>query len=162
MNHQPCRCFIGIALTCLGLWLLFDSVRVTSGYGWFSGYMRGWWSTTTSTGIIFVPFILGVIAIFYDFNARWAYWLTGLGILVVLLEMLSRIHFEFNIKSSHMLLMLALFAAGLGLCLRGYFKHAKKQKVRESIIAPALPGASSLSGRRFQGNWLGFFFCGGR
>jgi uncharacterized protein len=119
---------IGIVLTCLGLWMLFDSVRVTSGYGWFSGYMRGWWTTTTSTGIVFIPFVIGVVCIFYNMKTKWPYWLTGIGITVVLVEMLSRIRFVFNMKTSHLLLMLALVAAGLGFCLQGYFRHAHSVK----------------------------------
>ena len=123
---------LGIALTCLALWLVFDSVRVTSGCGWLTGMMggyggnmngSGWMGLGASTGIVFVPFIAGIIAIFYNFKAKWAYWLSGIGIAVILVEMLSRIRFVFNMKSSHLLLMLGMLAAGLGLCLHGYFRH---------------------------------------
>jgi hypothetical protein len=127
---------IGIVLTCLGLWMLFDSVRVTSGFGLFTGYMthsRNWWGMGASTGIIFIPFIAGVIAIFYNFKAKWAYWLTGIGITIVLVEMFSRIRFVFNMKSSHLMLMFAMLAAGLGLCLHGYFRHARTVKKEEPI-----------------------------
>ena len=132
LDNQPDKpsgipLLLGIALTGLAIWLMFDSIRVTSGFGFFSGYMNnmGMLSMGASTGLIFVPFIAGIIGIFYNFKAKWAYWLSGTGIALVLVEMLSRIRFMFNMKSSHMMLMLAMLAAGLGLCLHGYFRHTK-------------------------------------
>ena len=125
-SHMPW--IIGVVLASVAVWLLFDSVRVTSNqYGWFTNPMRGWWSTTTSTGIIFVPFIAGIVGMFYDLKAKWPRWLAGAGILLVLIEMFSRIHFLFNIKTSHLMLMLAMMAAGFGLILHGYFKHRTKE-----------------------------------
>jgi len=64
---------------------------------------------------------------FYDLKAKWPRWLAGAGILLVLIEMFSRIHFLFNIKTSHLMLMLAMMAAGFGLILHGYFKHRTKE-----------------------------------
>ena len=61
---------IGFSLSALATYLFFDSVRVTTGgHGLISGLFGygcgGYWETT-SMGIIFVPFFLGVIALFYD------------------------------------------------------------------------------------------------
>lgn len=122
--------FLGLALAGVSLWLFLDSVQVgTQGYGWFTGAImrlgRGGAGghgafQTTSMGIIFVPFFLGVFALFYDARLRWAWWLTGIGIGIIVLEILSRIQFFLMMKTSHLLLMIALFAAGTALMLRSY------------------------------------------
>ncbi len=115
---------IGFCLSALATYLFFDSVKVTSaGYGLISGlfgYGRGGYWETTSMGIIFVPFFLGVVALFYDAKPWWAWALTYLGIGVIAIEILSRIQFLFQMKSTHLLGMIVLFAAGVGLMLRSY------------------------------------------
>jgi len=115
---------VGLGLSALATYLFFDSVKVTTaGHGLLSGLLGyawgGYWETT-SMGIIFVPFFLGVLALFYDARPRWAWALTYLGMAVIAVEILSRIHFLFMMKSTHLLGMIALFAAGAGLMLRSY------------------------------------------
>lgn len=77
-------------------------------------------------GIIFVPFMCGIAVLFFDAKAPWAWWLTIIGLLMVVVEILSRIQFMMNSKSSHLLLMLAMIAAGAGLVLKGYLTDLKK------------------------------------
>lgn len=124
--------FIGFCLSALAAWMFFDSVQVsTAGEGWLSGMMHHQWRggnfATTSMGIIFVPFFLGVIALFYDASKKWAWALMYCGLAVLSVEILSRIRFLLHVKSSHLLLMLAMFAAGLGLMLQSYRAHSKMQ-----------------------------------
>ena len=46
--------------------LALDSVRVTSfGHGWMSGMVGG------STGVVFLPLVVGVIGLFYDARKLW-------------------------------------------------------------------------------------------
>ena len=105
------------------MYLFFDSVRVTTaGVGWMSGYFRGGMGETTSMAIIFVPFFIGVFALFYDASMKWGYWLTGLGVAFIAVEIVSRIHFFFNTKLTHFLGMLVLFAAGAALMLKSSHK----------------------------------------
>jgi hypothetical protein len=116
--------FIGLGLTALAGYLFFDSVRVTTGGGWITGLLRGGggggiWNTT-SMGLIFVPFLLGVIALFYDAKLKWAWWLMNIGLAIIVIEVLSRLRFLMNTKLSHLLGMMILFAAGIGLMLRSY------------------------------------------
>lgn len=119
---------IGFLLSVIAAYMLFDSVNATTGYGLFSGMMRGRQHNgvhgglghTTSMGIVFVPFMLGVIALFYDASKKWAWWLMYAGVAIVGIEILSHIRFEMKIKVSHLILMLGMFAAGVGLMLRSY------------------------------------------
>ncbi|MDH3583854.1 MAG: hypothetical protein OER86_06530 [Phycisphaerae bacterium] len=125
---------IGLGLSALGVYLFFDSVRVTTGMGLISGAFggrgggRGFWETT-SMAIIFVPFLIGVIVLFYDVKTKWAWWMMYLGIAVIAIEILSRIHFYINTKLTHLLGMMVLFASGIGLIMRSYRR------------APRMPGA---------------------
>lgn len=120
--------FVGLVLSGVSLWLFLDSVRVTSdGHGLVSGMLMslrspggGGGFQTTSLGIIFVPFFCGVFALFYNAKQKWAWWLTGIGVAIVTLEILSRIQFSMSMKTSHLLLMIATFACGTALMLRSY------------------------------------------
>ena len=106
----------------VGLYLLLDSVKVVSGgFGWVSGLgHRGGMGETTSMGIIFVPFLIGVGVLFFDAAKRWAWWLTGLGLAVIIIEIFSRIRFVMAIKTTHLLMILVMVAAGAGMLLRAY------------------------------------------
>lgn len=116
----------GFVLSAASLWFFFDSVLVTSGgIGLITGLLRGrdgamtpW--QTTSMGVIFLPFAIGVFALFYDSRKRWAWYLTYAGIFVLAVEILSRIQFVFNMKTSHLMIMLVAFAAGTAMMFRSY------------------------------------------
>jgi hypothetical protein len=113
---------LGLLLTALGSYLLFDSVHVVSGgAGVISRFLvtsTGGWETT-SRGIVFLPLFLGVIFLFTNAKWKWAWALTWVGLGIIAVEILSRMQFMFSMKTSHLILILALIAAGIGLMLRG-------------------------------------------
>jgi len=117
--------FIGFGLSALALYLFFDSVHVATGdLGLFTALARrhgggGVWETT-SMGLLFVPFFLGVLALFYDARMKWAWGLMWFGVAVLVIEILSRIRFFLNMKTTHLLGMIVLFAAGAALMIRSY------------------------------------------
>ncbi|MEJ6561407.1 MAG: hypothetical protein QNL77_08720 [Akkermansiaceae bacterium] len=114
---------LGLILFGLGLYLFLDSVRVTSApYGWISGRMGGGrgMGETTSMGIVFVPFLAGITILFFDSEKKWAWVLAGLGLAVIAIEILSRVRFVLEMKTTHLLLVLGMVAAGAGLILRSY------------------------------------------
>ena len=119
----------GVALIIAGLYFFMDSVYVTTGqYGALSGMIgsgrKG--METTSMGIVFLPFLLGVGVLFYDSTKKLGWWLAGLGLVMLVIEMVSRIHFRMEIKSSTFLLMFGLIAAGAGLTTRGLLLNKKR------------------------------------
>jgi hypothetical protein len=103
----------GCALAVVSAYFFVDSVRVTSfGGGWISGLMGG------STGIVFLPLLIGVVGLFYDARRVWPWVLFVAGFAIVIVEVLSRLDFFVNLKLSHLLIMLVSFGAGIGLILR--------------------------------------------
>lgn len=113
----------GLSLCGLGLYLFLDSVRVVSGdFGAISGLMhrRGGMGETTSMGIIFIPFLIGAAILFYDAAKKWAWWLSGFGLAIIVIEILSRIRFVLNMKTTHLLLIFLMIAAGAGCLARAY------------------------------------------
>lgn len=94
---------------------------------------------TTSMGIIFVPFLAGVMVLFYDAGKKWAWWISGLGLAVICIEILSRVRFVLNMKTTSLLLVLGMVAAGAGLLARSYMvgsspadESAKKSDHKDS------------------------------
>jgi len=108
----------GAALSAVSAWFFVDSVRVTTyGNGWVSRGLGGI-GGTGSMGVIFLPFFIGVVALFYDASKKWGWALMGIGLAVIVVEILSRLRFFLDLKLSHLMIMLISFAAGLGLMLR--------------------------------------------
>lgn len=108
----------GAALSLVSIYFFVDSVRVTTfGRGIVSGGFGGW-GGTGSTAVVFLPLFIAVVALFYDASKTWPWGLFGLGIFILMAEILSRLEFFINLKLSHLLIMLVSFAAGLGLILR--------------------------------------------
>ena len=124
---------LGMVLTALGLYLLFDSVQVTSGGSGLMSRMIGGgggfgvWETT-SRGIIFAPLMLAVVLLFYNAKWKFAWGLLWVGFAIIVVEILSRLQFVFSMKTSHLILTLATTAAGIGLILRGLREDASKTK----------------------------------
>ena len=91
--------FFGLLLAVGGVYFFFDSVRVTTGHaGALSGLMGGGRGhgrliDTTSMGILFVPFFIGVFALFVDAHRKWPWYLTYIGLAILAIEILSRIRF---------------------------------------------------------------------
>ena len=125
----------GLVLMALGMYLFLDSVRVQTGhYGWMSGMIgRGRQGMeTTSMGIVFLPFLMGVGVLFFDASKKWAWWLAGLGLAVISIEILSRIRFVLDMKTTHLLMILCMVAAGAGMALKAFAAGAHHKKDEES------------------------------
>lgn len=68
--------------------------------------------------MVFLPLLVGVIGLFYNAETIWPWAVSAVGVVVLFVEILSRMQFFFNLKLSHLLIMLLSFAAGVGLILR--------------------------------------------
>ncbi len=132
---------LGAVLSAVSLYFFFDSVHVTTrGSGWVSSGLRGFrgggggggrglWETT-SMGIVFLPFFIGIVALFYDAKKKWAWVVTWIGLAIIVIEIVSRIRFLLEIKTSHLMIMLVTFAAGSGLMLQSYRDDRRAERQR--------------------------------
>ncbi len=110
--------FGGMALALASAYFFVDSVRVTSdGYGVISRGFGGF-GGTGSVGVIFLPLFVAVVGLFANARARWPWVLLVIGFALIAIEILSKMNFWFNLKLSHLLIMIVSFAAGVGLILR--------------------------------------------
>ena len=128
----------GLLLAIGGIYFFFDSVRVSTGHaGALSGLMgggrgHGRLMDTTSMGILFVPFFIGVFALFVDARRHWPWYLTFIGIAILAIEILSRIRFIIDTKLTHLLGMLVMFAAGCALMFRSYREQKSQEKMEDA------------------------------
>lgn len=122
---------IGFLLAIGGAYFFFDSVRVTTNHaGALSGMLGGGRGhgrliDTTSMGILFVPFFIGVFALFVNTHRKWGWYMTIIGLAILAIEILSRIRFIIDTKLTHLLGMLVMFAAGCALMFRSYQESKK-------------------------------------
>jgi len=114
---NPLALFFGLGLTAAGAYLIMQQVTVFSGnlfWGGFWGRMGG-----TPIGLSLLPLLIGIGLLVYGKSALgWA--LTGLGALIVFLNILTSLQMVFRPTSLfEVVLMFGLLAGGLGLTLRG-------------------------------------------
>lgn len=114
--------FIGLAMMCAGFYLLFNAIQVSSSFGLGYGLYRmnafGQGFSIT-TGMVMLPFILGIVMVFFDGKTKLG-WLLTLGSLVALIVgVISSIQFHFRAMSAFDLIVILVLAfGGLGLFLR--------------------------------------------
>lgn len=111
------RFFIGLVLFATGGYLLLDSIRVHSGFGFGHGlYNFGGFSL--STGILLIPFIIGIVLLFYRAKNPVG-WILAAGALVALVfGVLRNLRFSLvPMTVFELVLILVLCFGGLGLFL---------------------------------------------
>ncbi|MES2933275.1 MAG: hypothetical protein V4805_07285 [Pseudomonadota bacterium] len=114
--------FLGLAMMCGGFYLLFNAISVASSFGMgmqlygFSMFGHGLGITS---GMVMIPFIIGVGMIFYDAKSLLA-WILTLGSLIALLfGVITSLQFSFRQMSAFDLIVILVLAfGGLGLFLR--------------------------------------------
>ena len=120
----------GLILAAAGLYFLFHSIHVISGEagaisGSLGGRGRGGLRETTSMGVVFVPFLIGLGVLFYDAGKKWAWWLSSIGLAIIVIEVLSRVRFRMDVKLATLLLILGMIAAGAGMVAKAYRHGAR-------------------------------------
>ena len=117
--------FAGLVLAAAGVWFFLSNVQVvTTPVGMVSGIVsRGMFGDgmpAMSTGIVFAPIFVGLVLLFYDARWKWGWALFYIGLAIIVIEILSRIQFLMRIRTSNLLLMMGMVAAGIGMMLRSF------------------------------------------
>jgi len=101
----------GLALAVAGGYLIMNQVQVTSGF-WM------WWGPHTF-GLTLIPLVIGVGLLFFDGRSIAGWILAGAGAVIIFIGILANLTIYFERTSLfNVILMLGMFAAGLGLMAR--------------------------------------------
>lgn len=103
----------GLALAIAGGYLIMNQVQVTSGYwNWFGA---------NTFGLTLVPLILGIGLLFFNGKSIFGWLLAGGGLVIIFAGIITSLDIYFRTTSLfNVILMLTLFAAGLGLMARAF------------------------------------------
>ncbi|MFK7994581.1 MAG: hypothetical protein AB8B87_10620 [Granulosicoccus sp.] len=115
---------IGIVMMVVGFYLLFNAITIDTRFG-LGMRLYGVGGVGITSGMLMIPFIAGVIFIFYN-SANRIGWLLAIGSLVALVAgVLANAQFSFRGMSAFdLIVILVLSFGGLGLFLRS-LKSAK-------------------------------------
>ena len=101
----------GLALAIAGGYLIMNQVQVTSGY-W------RWWGENTF-GLTLLPLVIGIGLLFFNGRSIAGWLLAGGGAVIIFVGILTNLEIYFRQTSLfNVILMLVLFAGGLGLMAR--------------------------------------------
>ena len=101
----------GLALAIAGGYLILNQVSVTSGY-W------RWWGENTF-GLTLIPLVIGIGLLFFNGKSIIGWIIAGGSAVIIFVGILSSLEIYFQRTSLfNVILMLVLFAGGLGLMAR--------------------------------------------
>jgi len=117
-NGGEWQFLVGLIMMIAGFYLLFSSIVVHTSFG-FGMRLYGVGAIGITSGMLMIPFIAGVILIFYD-SRKYVGWILCAGTLVALIAgVLARSQFRFSQMSAFdLIVILILSFGGLGLFLR--------------------------------------------
>ena len=124
--------FGGMGLVMLGLFLLFQHVKLTTGF-WFWGL-----SPTHGFGLMLIPLLFGIGWIFYNAKSIWGWAITIITVITMVFAVLSSLSIRFDQMSLLGVIMILLpFALGFALILQGIggpkgLEKAIRNKIAES------------------------------
>ncbi|MBI3650669.1 MAG: hypothetical protein HY231_06430 [Acidobacteria bacterium] len=103
----------GLVLTVVGGYLIMNQTQVASGYwNWFGNH---------TFGLTLVPLIIGIGLLFFNGKSILGWLLAGCGLAIIFAGILTNLDIYFRSTSLfNLLIMLTLFAAGLGLMARAF------------------------------------------
>ena len=102
----------GLGMMIAGGYLIMNQVQVTSAY-W------RWWGANTF-GLTLLPLVIGIGLLFFNARSIAGWLLAGGGAVIIFVGILVNLEIYFRPTSLfHTIVMLTLFAGGLGLMARG-------------------------------------------
>ncbi len=110
---------LGLGMLVGGLYLLFANVSVSTNY--YSVGRTGFFGmiSRVPSGMIIIPFIIGIVLIVIFPKNIIPKIVTGLGLLVIVLGIIASVDIRFQAKSLfEFLMMVILIFVGAALCLR--------------------------------------------
>ena len=111
---------LGLAMTCIGGFLITDKVTIVGSYWNFWG--------GSSFGITLLPMLFGVAILFWNGKSIIGWLLTVAGALFIFAGIIANMHIYFQATSLfNTMVMLILLVGGLSLIARSLRPHGAKQ-----------------------------------
>ena len=111
---------LGLAMTCIGGFLITDKVTIVGSYWSFWG--------GSSFGITLLPMLFGVAILFWNGKSIIGWLLTVAGALFIFAGIIANMHIYFQATSLfNTMVMLILLVGGLSLIARSLRPHGAKQ-----------------------------------
>lgn len=125
-RNELAEFIIGLAMLVLGLYLFMQKVTVSTGFFQGSFILGG---VYVNTGLVVVPFIIGIIMIFVKPESFISKLVASLGLLLIIVSIISSTTMRLsNITLYEWLLFLVLIFGGLALVCRILFKSPGKKE----------------------------------
>jgi uncharacterized protein len=108
---------LGIALFIVGMYLLLKNIYVQYNFG-FSSQLYRWGGISVNSGMLLLPFMLGLGMIFYNSKKNTG-WILAVGsISLLMIGIITSINFTLaGMSALDILIILTCIAGGLGLFL---------------------------------------------
>ena len=108
--------FIGLAMAISGSYMLISRVIVTSGFWNWGGY--------NTFGLSLVPLIFGIAFVFFNGKSMIGWILIFVSVIIIASGILMNLQIYFQPTSLfNTVIMLILFAGGIGLIARAVMRH---------------------------------------
>lgn len=108
---------VGLVLMGIGLFWIFQSVHVSSGYGFYG------FGIHIPNGMIVVPLLIGIVMLFLMDRKIYGWIVTGLGIAIILAAIISSVRLYFHGGNLFSYIMMFGFTlVGGGLVLKNLLK----------------------------------------
>ena len=115
----------GLAMLAVGLYFFMAKVHVTTIWGYGGLFGISW----MSSGLVVVPFVIGVIMMFVSPKSLWGKIVAGLGLLIIIASVIASTQLYLSrITLYEWLLMLVLIFGGAGLVARVLLHDPDKRK----------------------------------
>ncbi|MCW8875438.1 MAG: hypothetical protein OQJ89_07245 [Kangiellaceae bacterium] len=120
-NGGVSRFFIGLTMLSVGVYLFLSKVIVTTGafsrgFGMGTSLYSVGGSFGVTSGMIFVPFIIGVVMIFWNSKNIFGWLLSGLSIVALIVGIIVNISMRLAPMSAFdLIVIIVLMAGGAGL-----------------------------------------------
>jgi len=120
--REPLVFFVGVILLGAGLFIFSNMVTVSS--TWHNWGFATVGNVNFTNGLIIIPLIVGIIAMFYNPKMLWPKIVAILGVVFLLLTIIMSIRFDFRRTSLfNYILIVVMVGGGAGLVLRGLFRR---------------------------------------
>lgn len=111
--------WLGLGMMVVGFYLLFSAITVSSSFGLgyalygFSAFGRPW---SIATGFVLIPFIIGVLIVFYNAKNPLGWVLAVGALLALIVGVIASINFSLrSMNSFELIVILVLAFGGMGI-----------------------------------------------